>query len=147
MCRIESLAFDPQQEAPYMFKPHILCWIWLCSHNRKKTSYAGVYFCCFYYFFVGFPQIISLNIIMFMSLPILFMPLFHYFPITSNLLFFSLNINKASKQHTRVSSISFLRQGTGLRNRCTFALANGLAGIFTSRYWVSLIGFGLCPSR
>ena len=39
------------------------------------------------------------------------------------------------------------QQVHGLRNRCTFALENGLAGRFISRYWVSLIGFDLCPFR
>ena len=101
---------------------------------ERKTSYSGVYCYCFTYFFVCFPQLVRLNIIMFMSLTILFVSLFHYFPITSNLLFFLLNITKASKQHTRVLQISFSRQVPGLSNRCTFALANGLSGIFISCY-------------
>ena len=44
-------------------------------------------------------------------------------------------------------TIRLSRQVHGLRNRCTFALDNGLTGIFISRYWVSLIGFDLCPFR
>ena len=77
-----------------------------------------------------FPLTVRLNIIVFMFLPIRSVPFFHYFSITSNLLFRSLNINKASKQCTRVSSRSFSRQVPGLSNQCTLALANGLAGRF-----------------
>ena len=106
-----------------------------------------MYCYCFTYLFVGIPQSVKLNIIIFMSLPIHFVPLFHYCPIKSNLLFCSRNINKASKQNTHVSSRPFLRQVHGLSNRCTFALANVLDGRFISRYWVSLIGFGLRPFR
>ena len=61
--------------------------------------------------------------------------------------FFFLNLDKVSKQYTRDTSSSFSQQVPGLSNRCTFALANGLAGRFISRYWVSWIGFGLRPSR
>ena len=114
---------------------------------KIKTRYAGVYWYCFPYLFVGFPQSGRLDIIMFMSLPILFVPLFHYISITSNLLSCLLNITKASKQHTPVSSRSFSRQAHSFSNRCTFTFAHGLAGRFISRYWVSLIYFGLCPSR
>ena len=41
---------------------------------------------------------------------------------------------------TCVLSRRLSRQVHGLSNRCKFALANGLAGRFISRYWVSLIG-------
>ena len=76
-----------------------------------------------------------------------FCAIFHYWSITSNLLFCLLNITKASQQHNCVFSRSISRQVTGLRNWRTFALANGLAGRFISCYWVILIGFGLRPSR
>ena len=36
----------------------------------------------------------------------------------------------------RVLALFFLRQVPGLSNLCTFELANGLARIFISRYWV-----------
>ena len=62
-----------------------------------------------------FPQRVRLNISMFMFLPILSVPLFHYLSITSNLLFCSLNINKVSKQHRRVSSISFSQKGAWIK--------------------------------
>ena len=106
-----------------------------------------MYCYCFSCLFVGFPQSLRLDIIMFMSLPIFFVTLFHYCSIKSDLLFWLLNITKASKQHTCVLSRSFLRQVHGLWNRCTFSLANSLDGRFISRYCVSLIGFGLRPSR
>ena len=48
---------------------------------------------------------------------------------------------------TCVLSRRLSRQVHGLNNRCMFALANGFAGRFISCYWVSLIGFGLCPFR
>ena len=57
-----------------------------------------------------------------------------YCIIISNLLFLPLNIDKASEQHTHVTESLFSQQVPGLSNRCTFALANGLAGIFISRY-------------
>ena len=46
-----------------------------------------------------------------------FVPFFHYCSITSNLLFCSLNITKASKQHTYVLSRSFLQQVHSSSNR------------------------------
>ena len=101
---------------------------------KIKTRYAGLYCYCFPHIFIGCPQSVRLNIIMFMSLPIIFVPLFNYFSITSDLLFCLLNITKASKQHTRVLSRSFSQQVHGLSNRCTFALSTGLAGIFISCY-------------
>ena len=44
---------------------------------KRKTQYAGVYCYRFPYLFVGFPQSVSLNIIMFISSPIISVPLFH----------------------------------------------------------------------
>ena len=70
-----------------------------------------------------------------------------YCTIISNLYFCSLNLKKASKKHTRVTSISFLQQVTGLSSLCMFALAHGLSGRFISCYWVSWIGFAFRPSR
>ena len=58
-----------------------------------------------------------------------------------------LNITKASKEHTRVSSRRLLQEVHGLINSCTFALADDLAGRFIFCFWVSLIGVGLRPSR
>ena len=60
---------------------------------------------------------------------------------------FFLKFTKATKEHTHVLSIRLSRQVHGLSNHCTFALASSLAGRFISRYWVSLIDFGLRPSR
>ena len=132
-----------------MFKSIIFFLIWFCSHIQKKgkKSYTGVYCYWFPYFFVRFTQSVRLNIIVFMYLSILFVTLFNYFSITSNLIFCLLNTNKESKQHTHVLSRKFSQQVPGLSNRCTFALANGLSRRFISRYWVSLLGLALCPSR
>ena len=94
-----------------------------------------------------FPKMIRLNIIMFMFFINPFCAIVTYCIIIYNLHFRSLNLNKASKIHTRVTSSSFLQQVPGLSNRYTFSLANGLYGRFLSRYWLVWIGFGLCPSR
>ena len=130
-----------------MFNLGIIFWIWFWSITPKKTATRGCIVIATLISLSVFPQTVRLNIIMFTFLSILSVPLFHYCSITYDVLFCSLNINKASKQHIRVSLISFSWQVSSLSNRCTFSLANGFYGRFISRYWVSWIGFGLCPSR
>ena len=78
---------------------------------------------------------------------VVLVPLFNYCSITSNLILCFQKFTKETKEHTSVLSRRLLKQMHSLRNRCTFALANGLAGRNISRYWVSLIDFGLRPSR
>ena len=130
-----------------MFKPHIICWIFFCSHSQKKNKILWGVLILLSLFLCWFSSIgnTEYNYVYVFNNP--FLRLLHYLSITSNLLFVLLNITNASKQHTRFLSRSFSRQVPGLSNRCTFALANGLDGRFISRYWVNLIGFSLCPPR
>ena len=101
---------------------------------RKKSATLGCIVVATLISLSVFPPTVRLIITMFMFVPIFSVPLSHYFLITSNLLFCSLNINKVSKQHTCVLSRSSLGQVPGLSNWCNFALANDLAGIFISCY-------------
>ena len=79
-----------------------------------------------------FPKTVRLNIIMYCFINYL-CDIVPYFTIKSNILFRPLNPDKASKQHTGYSKF-FSQHVPGLSNRCTFELANGLAGKFISRY-------------
>ena len=65
-------------------------------------------------------------------LPNIFMPLF--LVALSNLTYYFLYlISTSHRKNAWVSARFFSQQVTGLRNRCTFELVNGLAGIFISR--------------
>ena len=97
LCRRDSSVLTLSSE-------HLVCFSRIFSADsdsevkvERKTQYAAVYWYWFAYLYVGFPQLVRLNIIMFMSSPILFMPLFQYWSITSDLIFCFLNNTKVSK--------------------------------------------------
>ena len=112
---------------------------------KRKAQNAKEYWYWFNYLFVGFSQLVSVHIIVFMlSLCVFFRFNFDYN--WCNTMFCKIH-QGIERTHTCFSSRIFSQQVHGLRNRCTFALANSLAGRFIYRYWVSLIGFGHRPFR
>ena len=130
-----------------MIQPHILCWFRFWSHSQKNNTIRWGVFLSLSLFICRLSSIGKTEYNHVYVFTNTFCAIFHYQSITSDLIFCLLNITKASKQHTGVLSRSFSRQVHGLSNRCTFAFANSLAGWFISRYWASLIGLGLRPSR
>ena len=109
------------------------------SQNRKEDWYWYNYL-----FLGGFP-LVSVHIIVFILSPCIFFR-FNFDYNWSNTMFYQIK-QGMKRTDTCVLSRKLSRQVHGLINCCKFALANSLAGIFISRYWVSLIGFGLCPFR
>ena len=98
---------------------------------KIKAQNAMEYWYWFNYLFVGFYQLVSVHIIMFMLSPCVFSPLnfdYNWY----NTLFYKIH-QGIEITHTCVPSIRLLRQVHGSSNRCTFALANGLAGRFIYR--------------
>ena len=112
---------------------------------KRKAQNRKEYFYWYNYLFLGCSTLVSVHIIVFMiSKCFSFRLNFDY-----NWLYTMFYQTKQGVKRTDTSVLSrrLSRQVHGLSNRCTFALANGLAGRFIYRYWVSLIGFDLCPSR
>ena len=113
--------------------------------GKSKAQYRHKYWNWYNYLFLCCSLLVSVHIIVFM--------LSKYFSFILNFdynwlytMFYQMK-QGVKRTHTCVLYRRLSRQVHGLSNRCTFALANGLAGRFISRYWVSLIGFKLCPSR
>ena len=110
---------------------------------KRKSQSTKEYWYWYNHLFFGCAPLLNVHIIVFMLSPCVFFR-FNFDYNWSNTMFYKIH-QGIERTHTCVLSRRISQQVHGLSNRCTFALANGLAGMFISRYWVSLIGFGLRP--
>ena len=116
------------------------------SHNLKNQEQTNFDLLLQRFSLSGFPQNGKTEYSYVYVLPNISMPLFLI--AQSNIKYFSYPKSQQVTGTTHeFQHVSFSQHVSGLSNWCTFELTKGSAGRFISCYWVSWIGFGICPSR